>query len=39
MIIYSIIEQISMMSRLNGHSVDGEGFASAPIKVGTLSYF
>lgn len=33
------IGQISLMSRLNGHQIDGEDFASAPIKVGTLSYF
>jgi len=33
------IGQISMMSRLNGNSIDGEDFASAPIKVGTLTYF
>lgn len=32
------IGQISMMSRLNGDPIDGEDFASAPIKVGTLSY-
>lgn len=33
------IGQISMMSRLNGNSIDGEDFASAPIKVGVLAYF
>lgn len=33
------IGQISMMSRLNGYQIDGEDFASAPIKVGKLSYF
>lgn len=33
------IGQISMMSRLNGNSIDGEDFASAPITIGVLAYF
>ncbi len=33
------IGQISMMSRLNGNSIDDEDFASAPIKAGVPTYF
>lgn len=33
------IGQISMMSRLNGHAIEGGSYASAPIEIGKLSYF
>lgn len=32
------IGQVSLMSRLNGHPIDGESFATTPIEAGTLSY-